>query len=86
MTLEAIKKHLNKIREDMKKLKAEEKKYLGMEKLAEDAEKLKIIRKSSLSPDELEFFRDMSREEIELIKERRKREGMNVVQKNDAKD
>ena len=86
MTLEAIKKHLDKIREDMKKLKAEEKKYLGMEKVAEDAEKLKIIRKSSLSPDELEFFRDMSREEIELIKERRKREGMNVVQKNDAKD
>ena len=86
MTLEAIKKHLDKIREDMKKLKAEEKKYLGMEKVAEDAEKLKIIRKSNLSPDELEFFRDMSREEIELIKERRKREGMNVVQKNDAKD
>ena len=86
MTLEAIKKHLDKIREDMKKLKAEEKKYLGMDKVAEDAEKLKIIRKSNLSPDELEFFRDMSREEIELIKERRKREGMNVVQKNDAKD
>ena len=86
MTLEAIKKHLDKIREDMKKLKAEEKKYLGMEKVAEDAEKLKIIRKSNLSPDELEFFRDMSSEEIELIKERRKREGMNVVQKNDAKD
>ncbi|MBQ7724278.1 MAG: hypothetical protein IJT63_01600 [Lachnospiraceae bacterium] len=86
MTLEAIRKHLNKIRDDMKKLKADEKKYMGMEKAAEDAEKLKIIQKSSLSPDELIFFRDMSKEEIELIKERRKREGMNVVQKNDAKD
>ena len=84
MTLEAIRKHLVKIRGDMEKLKAEEKKYAALEKMALDTEKLKIIRKSSLTPEELEFLRDMSREEIDLIKERRRKEEMDVTQKNNA--
>ena len=84
MTLEAIRKHLEKIRGDLEKLKAEEKKYAALEKLALDTEKLKIIQKSSLTPDELLFLRDMSKEEINLIKERRKKEEMNVIQKNNA--
>ena len=71
MKLELIRKHLEKIRSDMQSLKAEEKKYMGMEKAAVDAEKLKIIQKCNLTPEELIFFKDMKREEIEMIKEMR---------------
>ncbi|MCR5024659.1 MAG: hypothetical protein K6A90_10055 [Lachnospiraceae bacterium] len=74
MTLEKIKEHLRKLREKMEKMKSEEKKWMTMEKHAEDAEKLKIIRKSSLTIEELQYLNGIKKEEIELIKERRKGE------------
>ena len=81
MKIELIKKHLEKLRSEMDRMRAEEKKYMTMEREAEDAAKLKIIRKSSLTPEELIFLRDMSREEIEMIREKRK-ENRNVIHKN----
>ena len=78
MTLEKIREHLQKIRKNMEKLKKDEKKWMILERQAEDAAKLKIFRKSSLTIEDLEYLKGLNKEEIELLKQKsRRKEGEN---------
>lgn len=74
MKLEGIKKHLVKLREKILDLQKEEKRWMEMEKTAEDAEKLKIIRKSKITPEKLIFLNGINAKEIEMILQKRKEE------------
>ena len=71
MTLEKIKENLQRVHKNMEKLKKEEKKWLILERQAEDAAKLRIFRKSKLTIEQLEYLNGINKEEIELIKKRR---------------
>lgn len=81
MTLEKIKEHLQKIHKNMEKLKKEEKKWQLLERQAEDAAKLKIFRRSKLTIEELEYLNGINKEEIELIKQKRREEEKNGPEK-----
>ncbi len=72
ITLENIRNHLQKLREKITDMKKEEKKWMDMERQAEDAAKLKIIRKSNLTIEQLQYLNGINEEEIELIKKKRK--------------
>ena len=72
MTLENIRNHLQKLRERITDMKKEEKKWMDMERQSEDAAKLKIIRKSNLTIEQLQYLNGINEEEIELIKRKRK--------------
>lgn len=84
MTLEKIREHLKKIRGNMEKLKKDEKKWMLQERQAEDAAKLKIIRKYNLSLEQLECLKEVSKEEIDEIMQKRK-EGDKVGGQEEAK-
>ena len=81
MTKAKIKKKLEKIRSDMARLQEEEKYWMQEEKAMEDAEKLKIIQKSNMSPEQLIFLKGLKEEEIRMIMEKRKEEGLAKAEK-----
>ena len=72
---------LEKIRSDMARLQEEEKYWMQEEKAMEDAEKLKIIQKSNMSPEQLIFLKGLKEEEIRMIMEKRKEEGLAKAEK-----
>lgn len=74
MKLEGIKRHLEKLRGKITELQKEEREWMEREKTAEDSEKLKIIRKSNISPEKLIFLNGINAKEIEMILEKRKEE------------
>ncbi len=81
MTKAKIKKKLEKIRSDMARLQEEEKYWMQEEKAMEDAEKLKIIQKSNMSSEQLIFLKGLKEEEIRMIMEKRKEEGLAKAEK-----
>lgn len=78
-------KRLEKIRGKIAELEATEKEIADQYRAAEDAEKLEIIRKKGITPEQLRFFNGISEEEIQLILEKRK-EGRSAVQRNNEKE
>lgn len=81
----ALKKRLDRMHEKMAKLKADIKKAEEEYQAAEDAETLKIIRKTSLTPEQLKFFNGVSKEEIEMILKKREGE-KEIVRKDNEKE
>ncbi|MCR5023359.1 MAG: hypothetical protein K6A90_03365 [Lachnospiraceae bacterium] len=86
MTLENIKNHLKKLREKMEKIREEEKKWMVMERNAEDAAKLKIIRKSNLTIEQLKYLNGINEEEIALIKRRREEGTDGILKKSQTSE
>ena len=72
MTKESLRKKLEKIRTEIEGLQKEEKELTAQAQAMENAEKLKIIKKSNLSPEQLIFLNGIREEEIEMIKKKRK--------------
>lgn len=78
---EVIHKKLERIRKKIAEMKATEKEAEDEFRAAEDAEKLDIIHKTGMTPEQLIFYNGLKREEIEMILERRK-ERVNVQKDN----
>ena len=71
MNREAIKKRLTKVREQKEKILKLEANLMEMEREADDAASMKIIRKERISPEKLIFFNSMSDGEIRMVMDSR---------------
>ncbi len=85
MTRENIKKKLIKIRGEIEKLQKDEKELAGLEKEAEDAENMKIIKKYQIKPEQLIFYNGLKEEEIAMILKKRKEEMELALEKEKEK-
>ncbi len=74
MTRESIKKKLARYRTQMDEVQKKIKELETLEKEADDAENMKIIKKSNISPDQLMFFNGLKEDEIKMILKKRKEE------------
>ncbi len=72
MTRESIKKKLIKYRSQLTEIQKKISELELLEKAADDAENMKIIKKHNISPDQLIFLNGLKEDEIEMIRKRRK--------------
>ena len=85
MTRTKIEQRLEKIRTTISELQKEEKHWMQEEKAMEDAEKLKIIQKSNISSEQLIFLNGLKEDEIEMIMNKRKEDGLAKAEKEKKK-
>ena len=71
MTKNTLKTRIEGVRKHISELQKKEKRYVQELQDMEDAENLKIIKKHNISPEQLNFFRGLSVDEIELGKKKR---------------
>ena len=71
MSREAIKKRLARVREQKEKILKLEAELVEMEREADDAASMKIIRKERISPERLIFLKSISEPEIKMLMESR---------------